>query len=244
MDGRLEMRRAPRGRRRGTTAQWAVASVGALALVVTACVSGSAATSPSQPDDPPGGQQPGDALGSEPPAEAPIDQLRVAPESDDGSYDRDEFGSGWIDADGDGCDTRDEVLIDESQSPAQVDPYRCQIVAGDWVSLYDGYETTDASELDIDHVVALGEAWRSGAADWRPEQRAAFANDLDDPATLVAVTAATNRSKGDRDPADWQPPNRDGWCAFAGAWVNVKVRWDLTADEAEVETLRNMLVGC
>jgi hypothetical protein len=175
---------------------------------------------------------------------AAVDDLVVAPESQDETYDRELFGSGWIDADGDGCDTREEVLITESITPAQVDPYGCQVVAGDWRSIYDGEETADPSDFDIDHVVALGEAWRSGASSWTPDQRLAFANHLDDPAALIAVTASTNRSKGDRDPASWQPPDRDAWCEFATAWTTVKVQWGLTADQAEVDALRNMLVGC
>lgn len=132
----------------------------------------------------------------------------MAPEGDgDGDgYECELFGDGWIDADGDGCDTRREVLIAESTSPAQVDPFGCEVIAGDWVSAYDGYSTDDPTELEIDHVVALSEAWRSGAAAWPEDRRLAFANDLDSPAALVAVTAATNRSKGDRDPASWQPP--------------------------------------
>ena len=178
------------------------------------------------------------------PGGATVDQLVVAPESDADSYDRELFGDGWIDADGDGCDTRREVLIAESMSPAQVDPFGCEVIAGDWLSAYDGYATDDPTELEIDHVVALAEAWRSGAAGWTDERRQAFANDLDDPGALIGVTAATNRSKGDRDPASWQPPDREAWCDFAGAWVTVKAGWELTADQAEVDALRNMLVGC
>ncbi len=186
----------------------------------------------------------GDATAGSSPTVAAVADLVIAPESQDETYDRELFGSGWIDADGDGCDTREEVLIAESVTPAQVDPYGCQVIAGDWVSAYDGEETADPSDFDIDHVVALGEAWRSGASAWTPEQRLAFANELDDPEALIAVTASTNRSKGDRDPASWQPPNRDAWCGFATAWTTVKVQWGLTADQAEVDALRNMLVDC
>jgi hypothetical protein len=92
--------------------------------------------------------------------------------------------------------------------------------------------------------VALHEAWQSGAATWEPQRRRAFANDLGHPGALVAVTAAMNRIKSDRDPASWQPPNRASWCLYAADWITVKVRWGLTADEAEVTALRNMLAGC
>lgn len=173
----------------------------------------------------------------------PTEAVVVVPEGSDAAYHRDLFAS-WLDADGDGCDTRAEVLIAESRTPAQIDPFGCAVVAGDWVSAYDGYATTDPAELEIDHVVALAEAWRSGAATWDQGRREAFANDLDEPDALVAVTAASNRSKGDRDPASWQPPDRTTWCAYAQAWVSVKVRWELTADEAEVRALRNMFATC
>src|SRR5690606_9096592 len=112
------------------------------------------------------------------------------------------------------------------------------------LSIYDGYSTPDASELDVDHVGALGEAWRSGAPSWDAWRRRAFANDLDEPGALIAVSASTNRSKSDRDPASWQPPNRDAWCQWGRAWVRVKVKWGLTADEAEVRALENILAGC
>ncbi|HEX5947906.1 MAG TPA: HNH endonuclease family protein [Acidimicrobiales bacterium] len=173
-----------------------------------------------------------------------IDLLPVAPEADDDGYERDLFGSGWIVADDHGCDTREKVLIDESLTPAQVDAVGCTVVTGDWRSTYDGYETTDPSELDIDHVVALGEAWRSGASRWDDATRVAYANDVDEPRALIAVTASTNRSKGDRDPADWQPPSQESWCAYVVDWVTVKARWGLSADEAEVGALRNMAASC
>lgn len=166
-----------------------------------------------------------------------VDQLVIAPEGTDDGYDRDLFDH-WVDADGDGCDTRCEVLEAERRDDLPGLP------SGGWLSIYDGYSTPDASELDIDHVVALGEAWRSGAAGWDAARREAFANDLADPQALIAVTAATNRSKGARDPASWQPPAQAAWCEFATAWAATKVRWGLTADQAEVDALRNMLRSC
>jgi hypothetical protein len=117
-------------------------------------------------------------------------------------------------------------------------------LAGDWFSVYDGVTVEDPSELDIDHVVALGEAWDSGAAGWDAARREAFANDLDHPAALIAVTASSNRSKSDDDPAEWKPPRREAWCQFARDWTSTKIAWDLTADQAEVDGLRSMLTGC
>ena len=190
------------------------------------------------PVPPPAGEPGADYLGRV------IDLLVVAPEADEESYERELFGSGWIDADGDRCDTRAEVLIEESISLAQVDAFGCGIVEGDWVSVYDGVETTNPGDLDIDHVVALGEAWRSGASRWDEATRLAFANDLDHPDALIAVSASSNRSKGDRDPAEWQPPSEESWCRYVGTWVEVKARWALTADQAEVDVLRDMAAAC
>jgi len=163
--------------------------------------------------------------------------LVVAPENPRAGYDRGLFEH-WTDEDYDGCDTRCEVLEAERRTDLP------GLAAGGWLSIYEGYTTPDPGELDVDHVVALAEAWDSGAAGWDPARRRAFANDLGEPGALIAVTAATNRSKSDRDPAEWQPPNREAWCEFATSWVRVKVRWGLTADEAEVRALRNMLSGC
>ena len=166
-----------------------------------------------------------------------VDQLVVAPELPDGGYERGLFVH-WIDADGDGCDTRCEVLASERRTDLPGLP------GGGWLSAYDGSTTPDPAALDIDHVVALAEGWRSGAAAWDPARRQAFANDLDEPGALVAVTEATNRSKGDRDPASWQPPDRRARCGFATDWVGTKLRWGLTADAAEVAALRSILATC
>ena len=175
--------------------------------------------------------------------DALLADLEVRPDSAQSGYDRSLFGS-WIDADGNGCNTRAEVLRAESATPAQVDPYGCHVLTGDWLSVYDGYRTDDPTELEIDHLVPLAEAWRSGADTWSHERRVAFANDLGHPGALVAVTAAMNRSKTDRDPAIWQPPNRSAWCSYAADWVSVKQRWQLAMDADELRAVRNMLTGC
>jgi hypothetical protein len=179
-----------------------------------------------------------------PAAQQPVDTsgLIVADELSLAGYSRDLFDH-WQTVEG-GCSVRERVLIDESRSPAQVDPFGCAVVAGDWFSIYDGIEIQDPSELDIDHVVALAEAWRSGAATWDERRRTAFANDLTDPRTLVAVSASSNRSKSDRDPSEWRPPRREAWCAYASDWIAIKVRWQLTADPAEARALEDMLAAC
>ncbi len=169
-------------------------------------------------------------------AAADLDRLVVEAEGPRPGYDRGLFVH-WVDDDGDGCDTRCEVLAAERRTDLP------GLTVG-WLSIYDGYSTDSSSELDVDHVVALAEAWDSGAWAWDAGRRRAFANDLGDPRALIAVTASTNRSKSDRDPAEWQPPNRSAWCEFADAWIATKVRWGLTVDPAERNALANMLAGC
>lgn len=102
-------------------------------------------------------------------------ELRVAPEGPRAGYRRDEFPH-WIDTDGDGCMTRQEVLVEESVTPAQMKSDPCRVVAGEWISLYDGLRTGDPAGIEIDHVVALAEAWDSGASAWDEARRRAFAN--------------------------------------------------------------------
>lgn len=158
-----------------------------------------------------------------------------------GGYDRDLFAV-WSDLDDDGCDTRSEVLFEESLTFAQVDTVGCQPVAGDWLSSYDGILVLDASQIDIDHVVALKEAWDSGAWAWQPDRRIAYANDVSDVRTLAAVTAESNRSKGDADPSNWLPAD-DYICQYLSNWVAIKARWSLSMDESEHGRVRNLLRG-
>lgn len=170
--------------------------------------------------------------------------LRAVPTavSEPAGYDRDLFDH-WVDADGDGCDTRDEVLVVEARTPPGITG-RCTIAGGRWWSAYDDLLITSASRLDIDHLVPLAEAWRSGARSWDADTRRAFANDLDYPLSLIAVSASTNRSKGDRDPASWMPGFARYRCTYAASWIAVKWRWSLTVDGVERVALRAALAGC
>ena len=147
----------------------------------------------------------------------------------------------WVDLNGDGCDTREEVLKRDSISKPQVDPYRCYVVAGDWASPYDGKNLSDRGDVDIDHVVALKEAWDSGAWAWSESQRKAYANDMTDRRTLIAVTDRVNMSKSDKDPSNWLPPLRSYWCAYLGDWISVKARWGLSMDQSEFGRIGNLL---
>ena len=104
--------------------------------------------------------------------------------------------------------------------------------------------TTTASGFDIDHVVALKEAWDSGAWDWTSARRKSYANDLGDWRSLRAVSAASNRSKSDKDPAQWLPTRTSFRCTYAREWVVVKVRWSLSVDTLERAALKRILTGC
>lgn len=156
-------------------------------------------------------------------------------------YDRGLF-THWVDADGDGCDTRQEVLIAESLVPVTFSS-GCTVTSGEWYSWYDGATWTAPSDVDIDHFVPLSEAWQSGAHGWTAGERRAFANDLGHDVALEAVTDNVNQSKGDRDPAVWLPPLADQSCRYVAEWVVVKYRWDLTVDSTERAAIDDILVG-
>ena len=164
-------------------------------------------------------------------------------------YSRDRFPH-WIGQSGDGgagcagchgCDTRDVVLERDGES-VQTNP-DCTITGGRWFSPYDGKTVTDAKQLDIDHMVPLANAWRTGAKEWTDTTREQFANDLVNP-QLLAVTLTTNRSKGDQDPSEWKPPRHEYWCVYAQHWITVKTSWKLRITATERDALREMLGTC
>lgn len=184
-----------------------------------------------------GGDQ--DARAYAAPLAAAVGDLPVAPEDRTG-YVRDLFRH-WVDADGDGCDTRAEVLIAEADAEVTMAD-GCLVTAGRWFSYYDRVSWTDPGDVDIDHVVPLAEAWDSGAGDWTPLRREQYANDLGDPHSLVGVTDDVNQSKADQDPATWTPPFDR--CRYLRDFVTVKVRWGLSVDPAEREAMTSIADGC
>ncbi|MEU6892541.1 DUF1524 domain-containing protein [Streptomyces sp. NPDC046557] len=154
-------------------------------------------------------------------------------------YSRDRF-THWAEQ-GDKCDTREVVLRRDGKNVTQ--DAQCRAVSGTWKSLYDGADITDAAKLDIDHMVPLAEGWRSGAAGWDAAKRKAFANDLTRP-QLLAVSAASNRSKGDQTPDLWQPPDKSSWCQYGRAWTTVKSFYKLTVTPPEKAMLTTMIDTC
>jgi hypothetical protein len=184
-------------------------------------------------EDPPGT---GQATG---PAAEQLDALRVEAWGSMSRYSRDRFPH-WSRR-ADGCNTRDLVLRRDGRGVA-IDA-ECDVTRGTWVSRYDGETVTDPADLDIDHVVPLANAWRTGASAWSEADRERFANDMDSP-ELLAVTSGTNRSKGDQDPSQWRPPQRDYWCTYARNWITVKSTWKLSVTAAEKAALIDMLETC
>ncbi|MEV4790144.1 HNH endonuclease family protein [Streptomyces tuirus] len=172
-----------------------------------------------------------------------VAQLPLGTESRDG-YTRESFrhwNAGTNPSDG--CHTRAEVLIHEAVEAPTIGP-NCRLEGGRWLSYYDGVSVTSASGLDIDHMVPLAEAWDSGASAWSAQRREQYANDQGQEASLVAVTARSNRSKSDQDPAQWLPPSADAHCRYAAEWVGTKMRWGLTVDEGELAALRELTGVC
>ena len=165
--------------------------------------------------------------------------LTVKTEGSTTGYSRDKFPH-WINQSGT-CDTREQVLKRDGTG-VTVDS-SCQPTAGSWYSVYDKTTFTDSSDVDIDHIVPLAEAWKSGASSWTQARRQEFANNLTI-SQLIAVSASSNRSKGDRDPSAWQPTNTAVHCIYARYWIWVKYTYGLSLQSAEKTALTQMLGTC
>ncbi|WP_433156931.1 HNH endonuclease family protein [Kribbella sp. CA-247076] len=165
--------------------------------------------------------------------------LTVRTEGSTSGYSRDLFPH-WITQSGT-CDTRDQVLKRDG-SGVTVDG-QCEPTAGRWYSVYDATWVEDDSSVDIDHIVPLAEAWKSGANAWSTSRRQQFANDLAI-SQLIAVSASSNRSKGDKDPSAWKPTNTSVHCIYAREWIWVKHTYGLSLQSAEKTALQQMLGAC
>jgi hypothetical protein len=156
-------------------------------------------------------------------------------------YSRDEFGTGWTDPDHNGCDARQDATRVATTNRITAGP--CKITRADIRDRYTGrtYPGANPSAFDIDHIVALHDAWNSGAYTWTRARRIAFAND---PTVLVLTTASANRSKGDQDPSTWAPASHDGACFYARTYRAIKLRWRLHTTAAQRSAIRRTLTTC
>ena len=173
-----------------------------------------------------------------------VPRIAIGLPREDAKYDRKLWGR-WIDADKDCQNTRAEVLIDESLGPVGfTDARECVVASGIWLDPYTGIVIEIAGDLDIDHMVPLANAHRSGGWAWTSQEKKNYANSLAFDGHLIAVTASANRSKGARGPETWKPPDDNHWCDYAINWIAVKNMWDLTATNDEWNALTEMLQTC
>lgn len=171
--------------------------------------------------------------------------IAVAPVLQDiPDYDRGEWRH-WTDEDEDCQDARQEALIAESETPITYkSDEKCKVASGSWVGPYTGESFTDTGDLDIDHMVPLANAHRSGGWVWSKDKKRQYANDLSYDGHLVAVKESANRAKGSSGPEDWKPPEHAYWCRYATDWITIKNAWKLTATESEADALEEMLRTC
>ncbi|TFD73315.1 HNH endonuclease family protein [Cryobacterium fucosi] len=200
--------------------------IGALVVVATQLSTTAAFASP--PDPP--------ALGT---IAGELAAIPTRVETGSAGYSRDLFPH-WATQSG-SCDTRETVLARDGENV--VTSSTCSAISGSWYSVYEGAWNYASSDVDIDHVVALSEAWGSGASTWTTTKRGQFANSLGD-GQLIAVTDNVNASKSDRDAAEWQPPLASYHCTYAKQVVHVKYGWGLSMDSAEKAAINAMLATC
>jgi hypothetical protein len=179
---------------------------------------------------------------------AALDALEVKGRAPRTGYDRELFGAGWVDTDRNGCDTRNDVLArdltGETFKPGTRD---CVVLTGTLTDPYSGRTIAfqrgqgTSEAVQIDHVVALSDAWQKGAQQWDAGKRAEFAND---PLNLMAVDGPLNMQKGDGDAATWLPPQTSFRCTYIARQVAVKVRYAAWVTQAEKNTMATVLSGC
>ncbi|MFG3491319.1 HNH endonuclease family protein [Streptomyces sp. NPDC047972] len=176
--------------------------------------------------------------------------LRVARGENGQTYERAKFGDGWSDETGapggrNGCDTRDDVLRRDLDEVRLGDRNPCVVLSGVLHDPYTGkelpYSYRRASQIQTDHVVALGAAWRAGAWAWTPGRRLAYANDLD---VLLATDKQTNQDKSSRTPDTWRPPRSAYGCEYGRRWTGIKAKYGLAVSAPEKKAVEELLAGC
>ena len=172
--------------------------------------------------------------------------LRVQGRGSKTGYSRAQFGPAWADVDHNGCDTRDDILNrDLTDRSWRAGTHDCVVLSGRLNEPYTGrvviFSKSQATAVQIDHVVALSDAWQKGAAAWPASERLAFAND---PLELLAVDGPANEAKGDGDAATWLPPNKAFRCTYVARQVTVKATYRLTITQAEHDAIAQVLAAC
>jgi len=182
------------------------------------------------------------------PAAAALAALAVKGRAAKTGYSREAFGPAWADVDSNGCDTRDDVLRrDLTGTTITAGSGGCEVATGTLTDPYSGTTipftrgVDTSSEVQIDHVVALSNAWQTGAFAWTPDTREQFAND---PLNLLAVQGRLNSQKGDGDSATWLPPATRNRCAYVARQVAVKTKYRLWATPPEQAATARLLTGC
>lgn len=155
-------------------------------------------------------------------------------------YNRDDWGD-WIDEDKDGLNTRHEVLARESLIKPLISNNR--VISGKWYDKFTGKYFTNARDLDIDHLVPLKNAYESGASNWSKEKKNEYYNYMKNENHLIAVSKGANRSKGDKSPVEWLPPNKEYQCEYIREWYKIKTDWGLTIEEGFDEVSNKVCRG-
>ncbi|KAL2694272.1 hypothetical protein Neosp_000847 [[Neocosmospora] mangrovei] len=181
------------------------------------------------------------ALAAPTPVSPLLNGLTVGTPTNTDTYDRDLFPH-WETVSG-ACNTRPSEFVLQRDGTNVVTNSACAATSGTWRSPYDGATWTAASDVDIDHMVPLQNAWISGAASWTTAKRRDFANDITRP-QLWAVTDNVNQAKGSATPATWKPPLTSFYCTYAKSWIQVKSYWALAITSAEKTALTDMLNYC
>ncbi|MDQ0756134.1 HNH endonuclease family protein [Arthrobacter sp. B3I4] len=176
-----------------------------------------------------------------------LETLPVKGRAAGNTYDRSVFGQAWLDVDRNGCDTRNDILRRDLTGARFTDGSRCRIGAGTFQEPYTGRTTqfqrgTDSSKaVQIDHVVALGDAWQKGAQQLSAVQRQHLAND---PLNLVAADGQANQDKSAADAATWLPPNKSFRCHYVARQISVKAAYRLWVTPAEKDAMKRVLGAC
>lgn len=152
---------------------------------------------------------------------------------------RDASTWGWPVAPNDDCNARNAALYRDGEDVQMSST--CTKLTGTWIDPYGDGKYDAASDIDIDHIVPLGDAWATGADSWDTQTRTRYAND---PLVMVSSKDTLNQSKGDRDPSEWKPPNTDAYCLYATRWVLVKDKYNLWVTSSEKSALDTMLATC